>query len=254
MRTNAALGLFLIGLSLLGAAISHGDEDIDGIGTYNEGYRMGFLKKVRSKGIFVESAEGELSLGYDSKPITDYWQCGAYNLCFVRRNPWKFSAENENAERFRSFEGKPVWIKYRVPVINNLLKYGSTNVVTEIQPINPALAPSSCASKSYSSTTPPNEVRMGRVVKVASQGLATKSDEIIVQLGFKGNDFQSMTSTDPEMSACLEKILKSGIPVQVSYSKTFEIMRVVPDYRTLFSSRIPVHSSVAPTSPTTTAL
>ena len=185
--------------------------------TYSEGWRMGTLSKVSVRGNPVfKSVEGELLMGNDSSAavVKDGNQ-----VLFT--NPWEFSAARSRLPEIQEFTGRAVAIQYRQLWFQLTRINGDTDYrVLEVKRVNPDAAPRGCGAEGSAGATRSDGERVGYITKVSRRGNVLKSDEVIVQLGNAGNQFQAMSILNDGIAECALDFLKSGLRVRVNYRQS----------------------------------
>ncbi|HYN78140.1 MAG TPA: hypothetical protein VES73_10150 [Lamprocystis sp. (in: g-proteobacteria)] len=185
--------------------------------TYSEGWRMGSLSKVSVRGNPVfKSVEGELLMGNDSSAavVKEGDQV-------VFSNPWEFSAGSSELPQIQALTGRTVAIHYRQLWFQLTNVNGDTDYrVVEIKAVNPDAAPRGCGAERSSGATRSDGERVGYITKVSRRGTVLKSDEVIVQLGNAGNQFQAMSILGDEIADCALGFLRSGQRVRVNYRQS----------------------------------
>ena len=185
--------------------------------TYSEGWRMGTLSKVSVRGNPVfKSVEGELLMGNDSSAavIKD-----GDRVLFS--NPWEFSARRSKLPQIEEFTGRAVAIHYRQLWFQLTRINGDTDYrVVEVKRVNPDVAPRGCGAEASAGASRSNGERVGYITKVSHRGNVLKSDEVIVQLGNAGNQFQAMSILNDQIATCALDFLRSGERVRVNYRQS----------------------------------
>jgi len=208
--------LLLAGLFYL-LAIAMSWSDYLPFNTYSEGWRMGTLSKVSVRGNpLFKSVEGELLMGNDSSAavVNDGEQ-----VLFT--NPWAFSGPRSDLAKIQEFTGRAVAIHYRQLWFQVTRINGDTDYrVIEVKRVNPEAAPRGCGAAASAGATRSDGERIGYITKVSHRGNVLKSDEVIVQLGNAGNQFQAMSILDDQIAACALEFLKSGLRVRVNYRQS----------------------------------
>jgi len=208
--------LLLAGLFYL-LAIAMSWSDYLPFNTYSEGWRMGTLSKVSVRGNpLFKSVEGELLMGNDSSAavVNDGDQA-------LFTNPWAFSAPRSDLPKIQAFTGRTVAIHYRQLWFQVTRINGDTDYrVVEVKRVNPEAAPRGCGAAGSAGATRSDGERIGYITKVSHRGNVLKSDEVIVQLGNAGNQFQAMSILDDQIAACALEFLKSGLRVRVNYRQS----------------------------------
>ena len=216
-RWSLPLILFVLAVLFYVLAIFVSWSDYLPFNTYSEGWRMGTLSKVSLRGNPVfKSVEGELLMGNDSSAavVKDGDQ-----VLFT--NPWEFSARRSELPAIQEFTGRAVAIHYRQLRFQLTRINGDTDYrVVEVKRVNPDAAPQGCGAEGSAGASRSDGERIGYITKVSHRGKVLKSDEVIVQLGNAGNQFQAMSILNDQIATCALDFLKSGQRVRVNYRQS----------------------------------
>jgi len=216
-RWSLTLGLLALAMLFYVFAIVLSWFDYLPFNTYSEGWRMGTLSKVSLRGNpLFKSVEGELLMGNDSSAtiVKD-----GDRVLFS--NPWEFSAPRSQLPEIEEFTGRPVAMHYRQLRMQVTNINGDTDYrVVEVKRVNPEAATRGCGVEGSSGSTRSDGERVGYITKVSHRGKVLKSEEVIVQLGNAGNQFQAMSILDDEIADCALAFLKSGQRVRVNYRQS----------------------------------
>lgn len=220
----------LLGLTALASNAALADDTLNldtssgDWNTYSKGVRMGQLTKFSVRGLFIESAEGELLAGNESTPLKVPYRCGE-NTCHRSINPWLFSADNTNAsimETLKKSVGQYVVLKYEQKNINNPFAYSTGYRITSATLVDQSITPSACqAPESASGGSRSDGERVGRIIKVSDKGILSKTWEVTMQVGNSGSQFHQMSVNDVKTANCLLTWLKSGKKVSVTYNQSY---------------------------------
>ena len=196
-------------------AIAEAPADTPGAGDYSDGYRMGLMSKFSVKGLVNKSGEGELLLGQDSSIA--YTGSGDSR---VQINPWRFSADQSKAAAANALSGEYVVIKYHQSTFRNPLQRNTSYEMVELSRVDTASKPKTvCEAEGRGSSS--EGFRVARIVKASSKGVATKSYEVMLQVGGTGNEFVDMGAPTDAMYECVVRWLKSGGKAKVWYTQSF---------------------------------
>ena len=192
---------------------------------------MGQLDKFSIKGLpGFKSGEGQSLLGNASTPLIETFSCGTdenKKLCKKTINPWSFSADNRDApliEKINSKMGNYVVIQYAENIVDFKITYDTKYRVKDVIPVDQSITPARClAPASVSKGLKSDGYRTGRVVKISSKGLvsATKSFEVIFQVGNSGSQFIEMSAESEEMANCLLEWVVSGRKAKLTYTQSY---------------------------------
>ena len=211
------IGLVIAGVLALGMLLT---VDADGFfGTYSEGYRMGQLDKASVKGL-IDSCEGQLLLGRESTPYTKVSGSGDSET-ETRVNPWYFSGGDENCGDIQQFGGKYVWIRYNQARMMNPFTRDTDYTWKEVQLVTKKAPERTSYAIDQPSGWKSDGFRIGRIVKASHKGQVFGTWEVMLQVGNAGANFKNMSITDEGMYKYALEVLKSGMPVKISYNQSY---------------------------------
>ena len=187
-----------------------------GLGDKSDGYRMGRLDKVSSKGYISKSIEGQLLMGRESTPYVKESRNKEGKVTKTIINPWYFSASDAMRPKLEEAAGNYVVVEYRESMLRNPFAQDTNYEATAVYPVTKKLdftkveIPKPSALKS-------DGIRVGRIVKASLKGIAIKTWEVMVQMGSSGAQFKHMTITDQKLFDAAVKALKAGKEVKIYY-------------------------------------
>lgn len=212
----------------------------------SQGYVLGLLFGVSSRGIFIKTLEGSVKLGKLSShggyldrlcfesaiansrvgsPTYASEEAAARAQCSVDMNPWPFSHLNEKLLlNMRKVDGQYVLLHYRsylyVPFTDSI------NYLARVYPVLPDIVPVGTtyetkqvrfsASINYSSG-----FVEGRIVKASYDGVIRKARELIIQMGNAGNVFEKVSVSDPALFDFAIRAMASNHYLRIYYYRLF---------------------------------
>lgn len=215
---------------------------------FEEGYVLGTLARVSSRGVIIQTLEGEIKLGVTStrggyidtdcfdretrsipqenREARDQRRQRALQQCTVVINPWPFSHLNERLlTNFEQISGQLLMVFYRtymwVPFTdtNNyishvyfvnpeLLKIGDVYDASHLMPV----------TRTFHYAT---GIFEGRIVKAAMEGVVRKTYELIIQLGNTGDIFHQVSVSDKRLFDFALKAMSTGHYLRISYFQLY---------------------------------
>jgi len=204
---------FLIAVILLSGSSALAFEEV-----YSEGYRAGVLSglnlNIADKG---NTGIGHVLLGNSSTESSNL------RMNFgVHRNPWIFKISDPTIySRVQKYREKPVVVSFRqkalVKPFDSPIDFSASDVV----PVDPKIKPNRVCKNPKGKTKGKWGVAEGRIVEASYQGnlKRTKTWELIIQLGDRGNVFVQMSTTTKGVYDCAIEWLKSGEKVRIGYTE-----------------------------------
>jgi hypothetical protein len=218
---------------------------------YSEGYVMGTIASLGSKGVIIYTLEGEIKLGHASAKggfidegcvpdrihvllnsarfasFEQVWSQARID-CTVEINPWPFSSyAKEDLYPIRENKTPFVAIHFRSYFWLPLLK--SENYLVRVYPVDSDILRD---GEYYESKKMPVARTLryeegfldGRIVKASLDGVIRKANEIVVQHGTGGNVFSILSVSDKAMFEFIIKTMLAGKMVRIHFVQLFRPM------------------------------
>lgn len=220
---------------------------------YEEGYILGALANVTSKGVVIKTLEGEVKMGVNSthggilsrdcyesqlEQLTQRLETGhnsrapneqersqAADVCTEPLNPWKFSSYNNGLlSKFDNVEGQMIMLFYRSYYLLPLLE--TSNYFSDIYVINPEALPEGAVAEA----SPMAIVRNfhygvgyieGRIVKAWMNNVVRKAYEIVLQVGPSGDIYHQISVNDKKLFDFAVKAMSTGRYLKVTYYQLY---------------------------------
>jgi hypothetical protein len=229
----------------------------------SQGYVLGVLAGVQSRGILIHTLEGSLKLGvtssrggYLDKPCYDQLLAGnsrpnaqeqriATEKCTVVINPWPFSNYNQHLiSRFENLGGQLILVFYRTYPI--LPFTNSPNFVSKIYFVDPKILD---VGASYEARSMPISSTLnyasgfleGRIVKASLDGVFRRSFEFIIQIGSTGDVFTVVSLSDRRLFEFGIKAMSTGRYLKVSYFHLFGPLALPSDLLFDYKTNLRAH-------------
>lgn len=188
-----------------------------------EGWRMGVLQDVQSKGLISKELEGTLSMGVDGSPLvvgeTVREPNGSTKVFENVINPWKFMAGTDSG--LERFKGQMVVIKYIRDSKTMSFSPEAFYRLVSISGLDTSPMPAASTTAKVAWKDSGNQsTSSGRFVQATSHrsGGATNY-EIIFQTGDSGGKYRSMTCLNKSIYEFALDALMRGQKVTIYYEK-----------------------------------
>ena len=183
--------------------------------TTEEGYKMGNLVDVTTKGIFINSTECKLSMGLEGESLI----VRHYNYRLITDeviNPWSFTYKG--IEPLSDHIGKYQLVHYRQKFIHNIFIEDTSYISDSVVSISDApLSDQLIRAENYD----PDKISggvFGCLVQVAESGKIFKTYTASVQVGTRGSDYLELGIEDEALYQFAINAIQRGSKLRIYYT------------------------------------